>query len=102
MLDSVIAKFTVQSVEKQGDKDYQGVNTEAGESPKPRVVGIKVNLAPVYAPKDAKCENAKFWEATPSGQLWMQINNPACFDFFQAGEDIYLTFERADRPNVSD
>jgi hypothetical protein len=91
MLGKVICKFTVQSVEQQFGKKR---NPETDEYDVPYVSGIKVNLAPVYAPKDAKCENAKFWEATPQGQLWMQINNPAAFEFFEKGGDLYLTLEK--------
>lgn len=91
-MSRVIAKFSVQSVERQGGKK---LNPETKQYDTPYVSGVKVNLSPVYAPADAKCENARFWEATPNGQLWMQINNPAAFDFFEEGGDYYLTFEKA-------
>lgn len=94
-MSSVIAKFSVQTVEHIGGKDYRGVDTEKGETPEAVTSAVKINMAPVYAPKDAKCENAKFWDATPSGQLWMQINNPAAFAFFEPGAEYYLTFVKA-------
>jgi hypothetical protein len=87
---NIIAKFVVTSVERQGD--YSGTGN---------VTGIKVNASPVYAPNDLESENGKFWTATPNGQLWMQINNPECFDFFKAGEFIYLTFTQAASPAVA-
>lgn len=97
---SVKAKFVVQSIERQG----RALHTETGKTDGkwgdefpcvPETTGIKVNLAPVYAPKDANCENSQFWQATPNGQCWMQINNPAAFDYFVEGQEYYLTFDRA-------
>jgi hypothetical protein len=84
MSKSVIAKFQTNSVEKQGYKNY--------ETDKPQTSGVKVNLAPVYRPKDASHENSKFWEATPQGQCWLQIQNPNAFDFFQPGHEQYVIF----------
>lgn len=88
---SVKCKFYVQSIERQG---YTSRKSE--DDPGTRVTsGIKVNLAPVYAPKDANCENSRFWTATPGGQLWMQINNPEAFNEFVEGQEYYLTFDKA-------
>jgi hypothetical protein len=44
---------------------------------------------------DAKCENAKFWAATPSGQLWMQINNPDAFGQLSSGHEYFVDFTAA-------
>ncbi|MEW6209818.1 MAG: hypothetical protein AB1631_15750 [Acidobacteriota bacterium] len=90
MSQTVIAKFYVQSVERQGYPKRAKVD----EAAEPHTTGVKVNLSPVYAPDDKNHENHKFWEATPSGQLWMQINNPSAFDFFKEGEEVYLTFSK--------
>jgi len=85
-MNKVIAKFYVTTVEQQGGYPQDGKP--------PGIVGIKVNLNPVYQPNDKTHENQKFWEATPQGQLWMQINNPAAFEFFKAGEEVYVTFSK--------
>lgn len=84
MAEKIVAKFYVTTVEKQG---YPSEG-------KPHTTGVKVNLQPVYAPDDKGHENHRFWQATPQGQLWMQINNPAAFEFFSAGEEVYLTFTK--------
>ncbi len=83
-MSSVIAKFLVTSVEQQGHSHH-----ETGE---PQLTGVKVNLSPVYRPKDSTHENQRFWEASPSGQLWLQIQNPQAFGFFQAGHEEYVIF----------
>jgi hypothetical protein len=88
MSKSVIAKFQISTVEHQGYKNY--------EADKPQTSGVKVNLAPVYRPKDASHENAKFWEATPQGQCWLQINNPDAFGFFKPGHEQYVIFVDAE------
>lgn len=80
---SVVAKFQVTSVE----------TFQYG--------GQKVNLQPVYGgegadPKVTTKEDGQFWEATPMGGLWMQINNPLAAEQFQPGDKFYLTFERAE------
>jgi hypothetical protein len=97
MSEQVRAKFSVQTVERQGypvKNNADGIYDETAPA-QPKTTGVKVNLAPVYCPKDTQSENGKFWEATPQGQLWMQINNPAAFDFFKEGAEYYLTFEKA-------
>lgn len=50
---------------------------------------INVNLEPVYS-DDPEHENKKFWDATPAGQFWMNINNQACAGFFQPGHEYYI------------
>lgn len=55
--------------------------------------GKTVNFHAVYS---SDGENASFSKATPSGQLSMNIDpgTPAV-DFFQHGQNYYLTFEEA-------
>jgi len=43
--------------------------------------GGEVKLAPVYS-SDKEHENKKFWDATPSGEVRLGINNPAAYAFF--------------------
>jgi hypothetical protein len=88
MSSSVIAKFQISTVEHQGYRNY--------ETDKPQTTGVKVNMSPVYKPKDKNHENYKFWEASPSGQCWLQIQNPNAFDFFQPGQEQYVIFVDAE------
>lgn len=50
-----------------------------------------VRLNPSYSPDPADTNHA-FWQATPTGSLEMQINNPAVFGFFVPGKKYYLDF----------
>ena len=79
---SVVAKFKVAYV-----KSYE--------------TSAEVVLNPVYAgegadPKVTTAEDGAFWQATPSGELKMTVNNIAAAEEFQPGNIYYLTFDRAD------
>lgn len=76
---SVRAKFSVQSV-----------TTNVGYG--------SVKLTAKYAPHDPQSENGKFWTATPTGAIEMQINVPEALAQFKPGDDFYVTFEKADVP----
>jgi hypothetical protein len=69
----------------------------------PRGTG-SVKLSPVYQNKpgvsgNACEENRLFWEATPSGEITMHINNPAGFkpfaDAFHKRIPFYVDFTEA-------
>lgn len=74
---TVRAKFTCNSVEDFGPSK-------------------KVTLSPVYegalGPNE---ENKRFTKATPSGQLWMTIDNPAAAVQFKPGRSYYLDVSEA-------
>lgn len=53
---------------------------------------IKMNV--VYDPT-GNGENANFTKATPSGELWMTIDNPLASTQFVPGQDYYVKFEPA-------
>jgi hypothetical protein len=72
-LISVRAKFIVTRI------DYH--------SPTSRTIVLK----PVYS-DDPTHENKQFWDATPSGELTMTIQNPRAAAFFVAGQEYYLDF----------
>lgn len=60
-----------------------------------------VFMQPVYAPpgSDERVtdpEDGSFWDATPSGELKMNVTNVAAAEQFQPGQSYYLTFDRAD------
>jgi hypothetical protein len=54
--------------------------------------GTVINLSAMYAPDDPESENGQFWTATPSGQITLQINNPAGAAVFEQGKDFYVDF----------
>ena len=60
------------------------------------IVQPTVILAPVYAPNDPQSENGQFWEATPSGEIKLSINNPGGAEVFEIGREYYVDFTPAD------
>lgn len=73
---SVIAKMRVNSVE-----DFGGTSK-------------KVRLFPVYEPAGSGTpEDQRFTKATPSGEVWMTIDNPAASEQFVPGKEFYVTFD---------
>jgi hypothetical protein len=59
--------------------------------------GGQVKLSPVYS-ADPEHENKAFWDATPSGEVTMYINNPVAFKFFMdhgLGSEFYVDFTPA-------
>lgn len=56
----------------------------------------KVNLSVVYEGSlGTNEENKRFTKATPSGQCWLTIDNPAASVQFVPGRYYYSTFEEA-------
>jgi hypothetical protein len=90
-----VAKFYVSSVQKFGQPNYQ---TGA-----PETTIIKVELQPVpYKHDDPTHENSKFWTASPSGKLELNIQNAALFDRFEVGQEIYLPMILASGTTLED
>jgi hypothetical protein len=89
---TVRAKFKVTSIEYY-------------ESP---AQSARVKMAPVYSSKNAKGEyvqneeNKSFWQATPTGELWMHINNPSAVAAFVVGNEYYLDFTPALPPTLTE
>jgi hypothetical protein len=54
-----------------------------------------VTLSPVYS-TDPNHENKSFWDATPSGEIQMWINNPKGFATFEVGKEYYVDFTPAE------
>lgn len=78
---SVIAKFYCNNV-----TEYAG--------------GYKnVILNPVT--DDGDPENKAFWQASPSGELKLNINNPAASSYFSPGKYYYITFNEAPTKEVT-
>lgn len=67
---SVRAKFVVQSI-----TEYQHG-------------GKKITLAPQY--DQSIPEDKRFCKATPSGEFWMQIDNPAAAEQLKLGKAFYI------------
>lgn len=56
----------------------------------------KVNLSVIYEGSlGDNEENKRFTKATPSGQLWMTIDNPAAAIQFMPGKAYYCDFTEA-------
>ncbi len=53
-------------------------------------LSVTYKFAAVYSNKPDH-ENKAFWEATPSAELVMTINNPAA-QIFELGQEYYLDF----------
>jgi hypothetical protein len=89
-MSKVVAKFIVSSVESFGAPDSEG---------RPATNSIKPTLRAVM-PSDAdpktEGENERFHKYTPSGELWMNVDNPNVFDFFKPGSYVYLTLEQGE------
>ncbi|HSH24305.1 MAG TPA: hypothetical protein VLA13_02030 [Massilibacterium sp.] len=55
-----------------------------------------VTLHAVYGNDESDNEeNNQFSEATPYGELEMQVDNPNAKGFFEEGEEYYLDFQKA-------
>lgn len=78
LIYSVRAKFLVKKVEFFNENARQVV------------------LHPVYS-QDPNHENKTFWDATPSGELTMIINNPRAAEFFEIGQEYYVDFSHPPR-----
>ena len=50
-----------------------------------------ITMSPVYS-DDPESENAKFFNATPSGQITMGVVNEAAAEIFQVGKEVYVDF----------
>jgi hypothetical protein len=77
----VRAKFRVNCVQPFTD-----------QSGKPN--GYRVDLAPVYD-SNPESENAKFYSATPWGQITLGTMNPAAAEQFTPGAEFYVDFTPA-------
>lgn len=57
-------------------------------------VAYEIMLNPVYDP-DPESENGKFYSATPSGQIQLNIVRPAAADEFEVGREYFVNFSLA-------
>lgn len=54
-----------------------------------------ITMSPVYGNGDPNHENTKFWEASPSGQIWIDCVNKTAVDQFDLGKEFYVDFTPA-------
>jgi hypothetical protein len=73
---TILAKFKVGSVTDFGNNNHD------------------VAMSPVTSGSE---ENKSFSKWTPSGKIEMHITNPECIGFFQAGEEYYVEFRKAEK-----
>ncbi len=52
--------------------------------------GRRVTLSPVYDP--ALPEDRRYAKATPSGEIWMQVDNPTALGVLALGTAFYVEF----------
>lgn len=76
----VRAKFECSEIEEINDRDGKPVQQT-------------VRFFPVYAETG---ENKAFWDATPSGEIRMTINNRNAFGEFKRGRKYYVDFIETD------
>lgn len=94
---TVRAKFQCQSILQQpGSRPKPGspIDPQRGPNEFEPCVQYSVTMAPVYGGYDG--ENFKFWSATPSGKLEMNIMNQDAASQFEVGKHYYLDFTPAE------
>ncbi|MFL5664357.1 MAG: hypothetical protein ACJ8BW_23885 [Ktedonobacteraceae bacterium] len=53
---------------------------------------VTVCLRPIYEGAEGTPENERFWGATPSGYIEMNLTNPTAFNEFKIGHSYYVDF----------
>lgn len=76
----VRAKFKVDSITR---KEFPGM------------VQNEIAMTPVYS-GDEDSENAKFWNATPSGKIEFTCVNEDAVKQFEVGKEYYVDFTKAE------
>lgn len=104
------AKFKVQSLQltvgsrrKRGPmgnwillKDAKtGLEMPGNYVTEPCVSG-QLEMRPVYANDDAQHENSKFWDASPSGEFKMSVNNMEALKGLEVGKEYYIDISEAE------
>ena len=84
------AKFCVDEVSQT---PIYGYNTKTSYN---EIKGISEKVIFHAVDDDGLADNARFHNATPSGQLQMVIDNQAAIGYFKPGCEYYLTFKKAE------
>jgi len=97
----VRAKFKVDAIERQ-TASRQVLNAEGkpakdddGRWLYEHCEMQTVKMTPVYGNGNPEHENTKFWQASPSGQLFLGCINLAAAQYFELGKEYYLDFTKA-------
>lgn len=103
---TVICKFEVVSItmckstrrvrDENGDWKKSGTpnTTHVGYVVEP-CIGGEVKLSPVYANDDPRHENSQFWDASPSGEFKLQVNNLEALKRLEVGKQYYIRIDEA-------
>jgi hypothetical protein len=97
MTEQVRAKFVCESVTlTKGSRPAADAvfDPNRGFDKYEPCTSYSVAMMPVYT--GDKGENQKFWSATPSGKLEMQVMNQPAGEMFKPGKSYYLDFTEAD------
>jgi hypothetical protein len=54
----------------------------------------EIKLSPVC---DSSWENKQFWQATPSGEITLNVTNSAALENFEIGKAYYVDFTEAEK-----
>lgn len=95
-MNTVRAKFKVEEVRRS--LTYKEVRKDEKGTPCYAYAEIQtVVMLPVYyGGSDPSHENAKFWQATPSGRLELGCVNLDAAKYFELGQEYYIDFSKAD------
>ena len=91
---TVRAKFKVQRIEASQTMKAVGKN-EQGATRHEVCELHTIVLQPVYS-NDPEHENAKFWAASPSGEIKLGTINPEAWQAFELGGEYYIDFTKAE------
>jgi hypothetical protein len=87
------AKFHCQFVQELQQSKHEKVGNVWRDTGVQEKYAEVVYFTPVYAPPDQPDHpNHEWFKSTPSGELRMQIDNPAAWGHFVPGKDYHLTF----------
>lgn len=94
----VRGKFKVSSTESRLTRRQKDVTKKKDYTPENmEEVEVKtVRLDPVYHNNDPEHENAKFWDASPSGKIELGMINPGVHEVFIIGKEYYVDFTLAE------
>lgn len=98
---TVRAKFYVEKVESsiyfrnKTDADGANIKNEHGAILTEKVEMRTIKLRPVYSAEPGT-ENKRFWDASPAGLIELGTINPAAWEYFPLGAEVYIDFTQAD------
>jgi hypothetical protein len=93
---SVRAKFAVTKIESTLGQRATGEKDERGHAKYEPCEMKTLVMNPVYGNGDPNHENTKFWQASPGGELRLNVVNAAAVAQFELGKEYYVDFSPAD------